>query len=63
MALDSRLCGVSTQLHPRISAMPAPALALRSLATNFGRYPGYKFASMSTGSDVYRLVAALTLKV
>ena len=39
-SLDARLCGVPTQLHPRICSMPTPALDLRSLATNFMRHPG-----------------------
>ena len=39
-SLDSRLCRVSTQLHPLIGAKPTPALDLRSLATNFVRYAG-----------------------
>ena len=39
-SLDSLLCRVSTQLHPLICSKPAPALDLRSLATNFVRHAG-----------------------
>ena len=39
-SLDARLCRVSTQLHPRISSKPTPALDLRSLVTNFVRNAG-----------------------
>ena len=43
-----RLCRVSTQLHPRICTKPAPALDLRSLATNFVRIDaGYESSMRS----------------
>ena len=40
-SLDSRICRVSTQLHPRLCPKPTPALDLRSFATNFVRNAGW----------------------